>query len=561
MLWGKKSIEFSVADTKAIVQDALPQLEIKLGQPIYLTSTGIIPHDQLVREATELLTKGHEETSLDLMSFDLDVSRQALQAALDDVKCSRVYFGSTVLPQPVVEAKLDELRKVQDPISAVEYCKRANISMKFLEWLCREADFVIVEGVLLQNAMFTRAKQDFLQDLKSQTSPVELSTLVPEKTLLSVLLSVNANSQEIPGSIDKTSLVYTPRAYVEAQRRGALDLLKQKGHISVEELAKYSVKDHAKFARKNNLVYVKGYVLTPDYVSAQKHIVKTLLDEKGYVFIEDDIDLGSTIVEVLDVSPRYSTGFTRFFVNPSFENRLKDRITADASERGENEALKVSVAAGEEINNLVGQVSGKAYTLRDIEQRLDDLPEKLQKQIAPRISARARQAFIDSATRVLQTKLDEAQKQVDLKLGVYLNGVFSLEEPLRAVVFKEWQQYLSDCNCPPVTDIEAAKDRYVDGASEQELAASAAQIVASQQRKLQVTTEPAMVLHLAVVIWHAEHHVPSKAGVLRIRGKIVPKILKSFEFPESFNLLKKAVISGESAEELVLEVKHTTGNA
>lgn len=555
MLWGRKPLEFSVADTKAIVQEALPELEKKLGQPIYLTSTGVITHDQLANDVRDLLTKGREETSLDLMSFDLDVARNSLQAVLDESKIDKVYFGSTILPQPVVQANLDKLENVQEPVLAIEYCKTHNISMKLLEWLCKQADFVIVEGLLLKELSFTTAKKEFVQNLSEQKEPTNLKDIVPNKLVLPVLLSVYSNSSEIPGSIDRNTLLYTPRSYIESQRSRALDKLRSDGKISNEELKNLTVRDPAKFARKNSMIDIEGYVVTPEYVASQTDHVKQLLDDPGYVVIDEDIELGQKIVEKLSVQPRFSNGFNRFFVNPAFETKLKDQVTEEATKQAEDEAEKVTITPGEGIKELVAKVSGKALSIRDVEQRLGDIPEKLQKQIAVRISPSIRQSYLDQASQVLQAKLDEIQKQVTLKLGVYLSGLLTLEEPLKAVAFKEWEQYLSDCDCLPVSGVDDAKSNYVENVSVEELQSTAAQIVSTQERKLQAASDPALVLHLAVVVWHARHHVPSQTGVLRIRGKLVPKVLKAFEFPSSFNLLKKAVVSGEGAKELAKEVK------
>lgn len=555
MLWGKKPLEFSVAETKAIVQEALPELEKKLGQPLYLTSAGVVTHDQLANDVRDLLTKGREETSLDLMSFDLDVARTSLQSVLNELKLDNVYFGSIILPQPVVLSNLENLKNVQEPVLAVEYCKTHNISMKLLEWLCKNSDFVIIEGVLLKESLFTAAKKEFLQDLSKQASPISLKDLVPNDLLISVLLTIYSNSAEIAGSIDRNTLVYTPRSYVESQRTQALDKLRSDGKISNGELSKLNIRDPAKFARKNNMIDIEGYVVTPEYVASQRDHVKQLLDTQGYVSIDEDIELGQKIVDKLGLQARFSNGYNRFFVSPTFETKLKDEVASEASKKAEEDAEKVNIAPGERIKELVARVSGKALSIRDIEQRLDSLPEKLQKQIAMRISQAIRQSYLDKATQVLQAKLDEIQKQVNLKLGVYLGGLLTLEEPLRAVAFKEWEQYLSDCDCLPVSGIDDAKSSYIESSSVEELQATAAQVLSHQERKLQAASDPALVLHLAVVVWHARNHVANKTGVLRIRGKLVPKVLKAFEFPPSFNQLKKAVVSGDGAKELAKEVK------
>lgn len=535
MLWTRgPQLQLSSDDRKTLITAALPEISARLGEPVYLNSVGLITHTRLRERIREILESNQEQTSADLIAMETGVERKHIKIFLDELEkeMPNVYFGLVILPVPVTRKLLEKIQSIVQPQSVSDFCTSNNITSELFHWCIeRSPQVVIVENYALNKELLEENENHCLDVLADAASPVPINSLSSEplRSILIKRLEFKIDGEFVKG-------FYIPASYKKLQMQQCRETLGRVGFVSKEQFDRLDI-DMNHFARAEDAIVLDNGVLSKSRFEAEKQFLTEQLAAVGY-FRVGDLEFGDAGVKLMNL--KISTGYTHYLVRPKFEASLREQCMSSFKKELEDRVASLSIDSKETVQELMKKIDMPSDSV--IEQRLESrgIPSQLSRQIVAHIGVKVRQKCLETTKSAVEKAHSEAVRAVDLKIAVYLFGVKSCPDFIQAAVFNEWQQYVIECGAVPSDTIEQGQRHFASQFAPGELEACAAQLVQVTRKKLVNTTDPAKLLLLAIIVYHASHFAGNQ-GVLRIRGKQIPKLLKAFEFPPEFTELKDAV--------------------
>lgn len=533
---------FDSADAKLLVESSAKQIESTIGQPVYVTASGILTERWLSTQTEKFLSEATEQTSVDLIALKFDLNRAVIEKLLPSLSIyPQLYIdGPTIFTVPLVrqyEEGITELLRSK-VMSILECCRELGITVRFLQWLARKDKVALVGDYAMLRSTLEDAKGVIESAVSTAQEPLNVADLQPQ--LCDILMS----QLPLNGFYDKSSKIYTPKVWREKLKDQLRKRLESDGFVSDADLKAHGF-DKGKFTREGYTA-VSGGLVSKSVVESEKANAKRLLDG-GYFIVSN-----TKYPELIPSFELKAVEMGDVMVKQSFLNRIKSELEGKCAEEGKKDAEQKIAASPPHssddprrlVNSLTVPNTSQMQSWVDYE-----LPDKSLKAVVSQNAVTSREAYIQAASGVFKKAIADAQAEVEAKLTAYLHGVLSCPEPLRDVLFEEWQEYAKENdNGVQIGTVKQAQTIYT---SDSALVANAVhQIVRIAHRKLMKTKDAATVLHSAVVIWHAVK-LSNYQAALKCRGKQIPKILKAFEFPENFTVLKNQVTKKESSLETI----------
>ena len=558
MLWSRKEVEFSEEDCQAYLDLALPQIVEAVGEPIYVCGSSLITESHIERQVESLLSSATTTLDTTAIATQIGVPRVAVDAVITRaIKNVGAFFDNVhVLPAK----QLADIAQSLTNISKIgEICTRKGITIKAAEHIVKSSDkLTLVGDVIVPNEVLETHLTAFQNALQSAEAPLKYKEVEPNDTLLE-LIKTKLN-------IPPHQTRFLPQVYTEKHTQQAAEILEQVGYVAQSVFAEFI--DPAKFAKSHESIVLGSWVVQKKFVQTKTKEIQAALQSHLYFDLRDlplGPDLAKHIVSEDPKLAKLKGDGKKYPANYLVKSQLEKDVLASvsstvlktAAEKAEAVPLD-KVNGTSTLNEFVDKVS--LPTLAEVQEQIPESQVPADLKIGPAIWPSIRQSYRVQVSKCLEPLFETAQLKLEAHITVYLNGVLSLvdkdaDSDLIDMAWHEWQQYVSERQYNVPSSFEIAKsqfkaDDYVDETRTTLIAKSQAKLdkVLKSKKK-----DGALVLHLAATIYHATHFSPH--GLLKIRGKAVPKLLKQYEFPASFTELKSKI--RDPSPELLDSVRST----
>lgn len=515
MLWGRsQSTHWSAPDARWLAGEVLSAVASKYGSQIWSNSKGIIDEREVGRQIQSDLEEKFE-ASPELFAAQFEVSKSVIYDIIKNMGLKDVYVGEhVVIPKPRVKELAANLKTMGSLVSRSFACDQLGVSFDVLNWLLqRDRDLIRINETLINVDEYESRRNAIHENLVNATSPIQIAPLEPNSDIRQAVLA----DDETPGSYDGSTGLWTPTRWVEARKKQCVEIFEKNGYISDQDLSDYGEKK-SKFARNMKAVSLAGYLVSPDYLASQKKLINDALSEKGW-FDKQTLELGPDIAENIDIT---CPAYRKYLVKPSFLASQRETLAGSLSQHA------VEVAESQ----------GKRWIPKASDLTIDpSIPQDLASILKELALPVVREECVASSKKILEAKEAEKARINDLKATVYLQGLLSVaDENLKQLLWDEWLQYVAESG--PVKSLSQAQVQYLGQFSPEEVEATAANMTAKVKSQLRAAKDPALILHLAIVLYHHAHYSP---GLLKLRGRAIPLVLKTFNFPISFVELKNMI--------------------
>lgn len=527
MLWRRTpSVHWSEADARWLTASILPQLIEKHGSQIWASSQAIVD-ERAVAHQIQLDLENKEDSSPELLAAQFEVNKAVVYDIIRKLNLKDVYVGPhVVLPKPRVEKLEAELNKITEPVSTLAACERLGVSLDVLDWLVRRVtDLTRLNDTLIRTDEYQSRRSLLHEKISLAETPIEIASLEPNSDILQAVLAQESTA----GSYDASTGLWTPTKWVEARKKQCTDIFEKSGYISTKELTDFGERK-SKFAKKMHAVEFARYVVAPSFLAGQEQLINDEVSEKGWFDLRTLI-LGTESAAHIDI--KYPI-HENFVIKPSFLTSQKDSLSEPVYSKALETAEQRSVQYVPKASDLKVDPS---------------IPRDLATIIAEYSLPSIREHCVTVAKKILDAKAADKARVNQLKAAVYLQGLLSVgDEKLRHMLWEEWSQYVAEIG--PVKSFAQAQAQYLGEFSPEEVKETADQMIDKVRMQLRAAKDPALILHLAIIVYHHNHYSP---GVLKLRGRIIPAILKEFHFPISFVELKNMI--RHPAQRLIDHVK------
>jgi hypothetical protein len=482
-------------------------------------------------------------------------------------------------------------------LDLMSFCIKQRIHREFLEWLIKRLEdkhdisLEIVDNVVIQRNYLEQCTNIFVEQLNAFEGSISLKDvcldIVPEirEPVELCIVKLARDSNRIRGTIDRNR-VFVHEAYRKKQLDRLLDHLSNEGVLEIAELKANGVKNIQRFAVDVGVtVHISpNYLVSSNYIDIIRQFVQRKLTAPGWIDLAaiEFPEIANTtdrtyIIEQLIVSniPRKTVRNVnkRFLVTSEFELTLKQNLTEhfinDAKEAADSLANNLQVVArdGDEFelkDAIIKQTrQPDQETITNYTTTQFDLPSTLASALMATIAKEIRLVYLDHITETTINILQDTKKDASIRFTVYLQGLHSLnDKKLRA---KLWTELLDYCKINleilPINGDEQIDDPLPWMIADQTvLSACKDRLTTNLKAQLNKVSDPALILHLAVLLIHGQSIAVNPPGLLKASGKHVPKLLKEIldanldsppipELADQFVALKDVIVGKKSSAE------------
>lgn len=575
---------------------------ISFPSTLELVSGGLI----LERHARSLIEKAifsdrdsSRTTLLELASFaNLEVKKvEALLPPNDEPFWGRVGNFSVIRKKEYITLQEDLQRRMKDQVLIISvYCKEKTIDTQFFrkllgesvrtsdtEWIGYDRDMVCTK------AFYEECQSALRADLAQISTPIEISTLLPERQLpvtfiSSLLKSMLKEDGNPPGALK--GITYTPHSFVEARRDGFIKQLHRDGILGLETFRAEGLENHP------GLHILEKHVVTEGYIAQLKISMEERFRTEGWAEVKDThYPLSSGDENALRLMLRSRQGDYDIHAGRLVSRTLKQSLV----EKGIDFAVQQAQLASKLKSK--GDIRSKALKLQDLLQFLSEsssVPPPVLTSMLDTIYPIA----LDSFNGRIAIVQEEAAKNIRgifwekgyARFQIHYAALQGLEEgPLRSKLEADLVDYARellighldryeafmepDVIPSSILDFRIALQQTANSTAKPEqilknidmglqgvimklVVDSTSETISENQKKkftsdlraqLQKTNDASMALTLTLILLHAG----LGPGVLKASGKYVPKLLKLLQSKidqqtvDDLVRLKDAVLSGK----------------
>lgn len=517
-------------------------------------------------------------TTIGLIASDIGVDQSVVREQIKHVENVQFFQSEdNVICEKEVKKLTHLLVEETQAMGARRYlpfCSEHQINYNAVEYFTKIAkpELVISRELVVLKLLFDSGKKNLVNKLQSSETPLSLNALPAESGFNAQIwdeiiqtASKWLKDESPQGNLDRDN-VFTPFAYREKQQTGLVEKLRNNGTIKSQEFSATGIKDGVKFCKNQGLccAQLKAIIYTDDFLLSEVQKHQAGLESKGWSSIKYEMPLtdeeqfikkclipqlqGRLVV----TKERTST----YAISTSFLNSLVSKInshfsslveqTVDATFKANPKIASESVATivSKIVHGPDGPSEASLGTFLNVQD--DDLRRYLMK----RCLATVRDEFSSSVKTLVESKLSALEDDATRKQLVYFNGVDSIRQYDAKTAKALDEELLTKYAHRPTIQFE-----------KEALDITRKQLVDRLRQQLKAAQEPALVLHLAVLIAHSDFFSQQTGtpGVLKASGKYVPKLLKILKaagFPQDEKLieLKQAISQGSKEETTRLRV-------
>lgn len=465
-------------------------------------------------------------------------------------------------------ALLIEKTQAAGAVKYLPFCSENQINYNAVEYFTRiaEPELVISREFVILKSLFDDGKNTLVGKLQNSKAPMSLNSLPAEPGFNAQVweeiiqtASKWLKSNDSKGNIDRDNF-FTPHAYREMQQTSLVEKLKSNGVIKAQEFSTAGVRDGVKFCQNQGLTcgLLKTIIYTEKFLKSEVQKHQAELESKGWAAIKYEMPLTDEEQfikkilipqlqgRLLVTKERTST----YVISTSFFNNLVTKMNnhfngliasiVDNTFKANSKITSESVATI--VSKIVHGPDGPSEATLGPFLIVQD--EDLRRYLTKRCLSTVREDFSSSVKTLVESKLSEIEDNASKKQLVYFNGVDSIKQYDAKTAKTLDEELLTKYAHRPTVHFE-----------KEALEATREQIVDRLRQQLQAAKEPALVLHLAVLIAHSDFFSQQTGlpGALKASGKYVPKLLKvlkaaGYSGTEAFTELKQAISQGSKEE-------------
>lgn len=620
MLFGTKAkeqqLKYTRDDVVAIIEHNASLLEQALGSIFYFTVSGkqIVTRDQALKEISSLL-RNSDRTTIRELSSELDLSTDLVEDLIRETKSSEFvpwfYISSlerTVYGQRELESLKQGLIKTlrdgdhKGAIKVLDFCNLQNVDIQFLQWFVPQvrddSGISMADDIIYDNNLYDKAVVEVIKALEQSADVLSLHTCAlagieysPDLVNLITRRILNGTIH-VEGEVDNQGN-YIPKALGDEKKKQIQSEFEQQGFISSVLFKKNKL--------SGQVISVGKWTLSNDYVQRTANEFNNMLNTRGWMDLRFDAlakshetDLGrnlqdaKAVTQVIDehvldkvqkvIRPAKLQG--KFIFTPEFDDKTRQATT----EQWLNAVRERTLQAIKLDDVKQAAADRDMFTLREALLRHVKLPtdgtlaqqSTALQQVAEPLSLYLAEQYNKTLGGLLTKELeDTANKGLDVirkesatKLQVYVNGIHGITDvATQAKLCEELALYAQQHLCilggiTTKSTLEHLQEICSkQGVTIQDLEQTKEQFMSSLRLQLEKASQPAQVLHLALLIEFGARVAVDPPGMLRATGKYVPKLLRQIKEGgqvdesqiEMYSQLKDSVMAKKGADTMTAQ--------
>lgn len=609
VFWSNKNASFTAADVETITRAKLDALSKLMNDEVYISREGVMTRSHAASVITKRLLEADERLTIGIIASEQDLSRSLVTEIVQQLQKEHpndvLVRGDVVIPKKELDSlrrDLNEQLEAEQAIDKIKFGSKRHIHLDVLETIVSQVGATGLGSVIVSQSNAENFRNEFLDALKALKTPTDVDriTIAAPADVLKHLQSASWIAENVDRSIGSViNNRFVPKAYQHQETQELLKGLQDGQPISLDELKELGIRPQ-KLTEEPTIV-LKEHLLLQKCVDQIVQECARELNEVGFSKLAEHVPEMSkrdtaTFVEDHLVPTLRTTVKGGLVVVPGEEyvvalkknlDEIKNSIVQDYQQKGKEFSEGVSlekVVNDSDINSISIPVVTEKQLQRQWNHEKHPLPQSYLAMVVSKSVKDCNQAFTSSARAVIKDRVNELIQCDEAEVLAYLKGmqlVKSKDEKLYGKLQSELVAYASN-NWARVDDSVKAslendspehtegilKHHYQSPSQVQQLEQQAEHLrvatVKSLQAQVQSAKDPALVLHLAVLIAFST----TSKGLLRATGKHVPKLIKLLqnlqydaETIQLFTSLKDAIVGGQPKDQLTEQVRSFVSQA
>uniref|UniRef100_A0A060T724 ARAD1B19492p n=1 Tax=Blastobotrys adeninivorans TaxID=409370 RepID=A0A060T724_BLAAD len=603
VFWSNRNASFTAADVEAITRAKLDALSKLMNDEVYISREGVMTRSHAGTVITKRLLEADERLTIGIIASENDLSRSLVTEIVHQLQKEHpndfLVRGDVVMPKKELESlrrDLNEQLEAEQAIDKIKFGSKRHIHLDVLEAIVSQVGATGLGNVIVSRSNAENFRNEFLNALKTLKTPTDVDgiKIAAPADVIKHLQSASWIAENVDRSIGSViNNRFVPRVYQNQETQGLLKGLQDGQPICLDDLKELGIRPQ-KLTKAPTIVLREHLLLqkcvdqivqdcarelNSDGFSKLAEHVPEMGKQDTIAFVEDHLvpTLRGTVKGGLVVVPgeEYVVALKKNL------DEIKNSIVQDFHQKGREFADSVSlekVVNDSDINSISLHVVTEKQLQQEWNHQKHALPQTYIAMVVSKSVKDCNHAFTSTARAVIKERVAKLVQCDEAEVLAYLRGmrlVKSKDEKLYGKLQSELTAYASNNwarvddnvkasleNDDPGHTEDILKHHYQSQSQVQQLEQQTEHLrvatVKSLQAQVQSAKDPALVLHLAVLIAFSS----TSKGLLRATGKHVPKLIKLLQNlqydPDTIQLftsLKDAIVGGQPKDQLTEQVR------